>query len=217
MSDDLPFRAEYAKSNRSSCKGCKSVISKDTLRVGRMIQSPHFDGKIPLWYHFTCFARTGKVKTTGDMAGFENLRWGDQEKIRKLVEENAAAEKEDDPGEGLTVQYCPKGGKCGGCSDKIHKNDLRIVQSESGKSTFYHLGCFANHRGSEGLNMDLKKLKGYNELTEEDKALVSEKLAQTYGLILFVAELFFSALSFLYSSFRMTLQFLSCSVVYFNN
>lgn len=43
---DLPWRAEYAKSGRSSCKGCKSNIAKDELRMAAMVQSPMFDGKV---------------------------------------------------------------------------------------------------------------------------------------------------------------------------
>lgn len=72
MAEDLPFLAEYAKSNRSSCKTCKDTIPKDALRLARMVQvscmrsptilvyvsnlvffcfriavqSPHFDGKV---------------------------------------------------------------------------------------------------------------------------------------------------------------------------
>ena len=38
MADDLPFKAEYAKSNRSSCKSCKDNISKDSLRLAKMVQ-----------------------------------------------------------------------------------------------------------------------------------------------------------------------------------
>lgn len=43
---DLPYKTEYAKSNRASCKACKGIISKETLRMARMVQSPHFDGKV---------------------------------------------------------------------------------------------------------------------------------------------------------------------------
>lgn len=35
---ELPYRAEYAKSNRASCRGCKSSIGKDTLRLAVMVQ-----------------------------------------------------------------------------------------------------------------------------------------------------------------------------------
>lgn len=35
---DPPYRAEYAKSGRASCKSCKNTISQATLRVARMVQ-----------------------------------------------------------------------------------------------------------------------------------------------------------------------------------
>lgn len=38
MADELPYKAEYAKSGRAACKGCKTPISKDTLRLAVMVQ-----------------------------------------------------------------------------------------------------------------------------------------------------------------------------------
>ena len=35
---DSEFKAEYAKSNRASCKGCRDGIGKDTLRLALMVQ-----------------------------------------------------------------------------------------------------------------------------------------------------------------------------------
>jgi len=35
---DLPFSAEYAKSNRASCKACGDKIAKDILRLAVMVQ-----------------------------------------------------------------------------------------------------------------------------------------------------------------------------------
>ena len=35
---DLPFKAEYAKSGRASCKACKSPIGKGELRLAAMVQ-----------------------------------------------------------------------------------------------------------------------------------------------------------------------------------
>ncbi len=37
-SADEPFRAEYAKSGRSSCKACKMPIEKAELRLAVMVQ-----------------------------------------------------------------------------------------------------------------------------------------------------------------------------------
>ena len=36
------------RSSRSACKACKDKIQKDELRLGQMVQSQHFDGKIPV-------------------------------------------------------------------------------------------------------------------------------------------------------------------------
>lgn len=38
MELDLPFKAEYAKSGRAACKGCKNNIEKGTLRLAAMVQ-----------------------------------------------------------------------------------------------------------------------------------------------------------------------------------
>ena len=35
---ELPYRSEYAKSGRSSCKACKTSIEKATLRLAAMVQ-----------------------------------------------------------------------------------------------------------------------------------------------------------------------------------
>ena len=49
---DLPFKAEYSKSNRAACKKCKEKIEKDVLRMAVMVQSYQFDGKTPNWFHY---------------------------------------------------------------------------------------------------------------------------------------------------------------------
>lgn len=42
MAEFLPYKAEYAKSNRSSCKACKGNIAKDTLRIAAVVQVSGF-------------------------------------------------------------------------------------------------------------------------------------------------------------------------------
>lgn len=38
MDVELPYMAEYAKTGRASCKGCKSPIPKDSVRLAIMVQ-----------------------------------------------------------------------------------------------------------------------------------------------------------------------------------
>lgn len=38
MAEELPYKAEYAKSGRAGCKGCKLNIEKDTLRLAVMVR-----------------------------------------------------------------------------------------------------------------------------------------------------------------------------------
>lgn len=35
---DLGYKAEYAKSSRASCKGCRGNITQDSLRLAIMVQ-----------------------------------------------------------------------------------------------------------------------------------------------------------------------------------
>ena len=36
--EERPFKAEYAKSGRATCKLCSGSITKDTLRLAKMVQ-----------------------------------------------------------------------------------------------------------------------------------------------------------------------------------
>lgn len=85
------YIAEYAKSNRATCKKCRNTIGQGALRLGKMVRSPHFDGEIPLWHHFDCCfrirdppfinrqdQRLRPVEAFGSRADLEkawNLRW----------------------------------------------------------------------------------------------------------------------------------------------
>ena len=105
MADDLPFRAEYAKTGRASCKKCKTNIPQGTLRLAvifqvlfnfswliidlylqcHCFQAAKFDGKMVSWYHFDCFFERQRPKSAGDIEHFDQLRWEDQEKINQML------------------------------------------------------------------------------------------------------------------------------------
>lgn len=105
--DDLPYRAEYAKSGRAGCKLCRSPIEKASLRLAAMVQvkkpffvcryllfysfislcqkSPFHDGKNPNWFHFACFFEKQRPKAVGDINKFNELRYEDQQKIKAHI------------------------------------------------------------------------------------------------------------------------------------
>lgn len=85
---ELPFRVEYAKSNRSNCKGCHCSIEKDELRLAKMVKNFKFDGLIPHWFHFDCFFQKIKLKSVGDIAHFSDLKFEDQQKIESKTKNN---------------------------------------------------------------------------------------------------------------------------------
>ena len=49
-----------------------------SLRLAVMIQSPMYDGMMPLWYHPKCFFSRTRPSTHGEFAHFDALRWEDQ-------------------------------------------------------------------------------------------------------------------------------------------
>jgi len=202
MADDLPFKAEYAKSNRSSCKMCRDNIAKDSLRLAKMVQSPHFDGKIPNWFHFSCFFRKNNVKAFTDIGGFDSLRWEDQEKVKKKVggdggESNGAAPAATASGtsDDLLVEYAKSSrSKCKNCKEQIDKGELRLakVQEPDAESNapagipipwWHHVDCFMENRESLGVESSLtaESFTGFSKLKKEDKDQLKSKLGSEGG------------------------------------
>ncbi|XP_064621580.1 poly [ADP-ribose] polymerase 1-like [Lineus longissimus] len=197
---DLPYRAEYAKSNRASCKGCKGLISKDTLRLALMVQSPMFDGKIPNWFHFTCFWRRAKPTNPADFHGFDALRWDDQKKIKENINGGGGSSKKSASGGGdaassqnykdYSTEYAKSAkSKCRGCQDFIPKEAVRIAKKdyESDRAkmygpmdSWYHVDCFLSDRDELefGKEMDITKIGGFAHLRKVDKDDLSVKFGK---------------------------------------
>jgi len=145
---DLPFKAEYSKSNRAACKKCKEKIEKDVLRMAVMVQSYQFDGKTPNWFHYECFWDRARPKDVSEVFGLENLRWEDQEKVKENIAkissgdmpEPKGAKGKKGAGGGTAVkgkssgaksdfgaEYAVSGGStCKGCAAKIAKGEVRL-------------------------------------------------------------------------------------------
>ncbi|KAH9512499.1 Poly [ADP-ribose] polymerase 1, partial [Bulinus truncatus] len=190
---DLPFQAEYAKSGRSSCKMCKSPISQDSLRVAIMVQSPHFDGKVPNWFHFECFWKRAKCKNPDDIFNFHALRWEDQDKIKNKIgggsgAASAASSATANDTDEFATEYAKSGrSQCRGCETFIPKDSLRISKKEfeSQRAVMYgpqdlwhHVDCFIQKREELGFTSDLDPtmIKGFAKLKPEDKEMLTSKL-----------------------------------------
>ncbi|XP_072171566.1 poly [ADP-ribose] polymerase 1-like [Diadema setosum] len=171
---DRPFRVEYAKSNRSSCKGCRSSISKDSLRLAKMVQSPVFDGKIPNWFHYNCFFKKNKPTSQHDIGGFASLRWDDQQRIKDSMAGKTSSKpaKSADPDaetdnaemgdpdrilDRFCVEYARSGrSKCRICGSNIADREMRIAFMEEQEEESYgpvarwhHVDCFIDSMGDE--------------------------------------------------------------------
>ena len=150
------YRVEYAKSDRSGCRKCKLNIGKDTVRVAKMVPSPHFDGDMPLWHHAKCVLAPHLLTDISLLVGFDGLRWDDQQKIKKLLgfEEDAPAAKsaggkkaaameedeEEEEDAYATVGYTGAGASCAECSEKIAARTLRLKVEETGE--VFHIDCW---------------------------------------------------------------------------
>jgi len=87
------FQVEYAKSGRSSCKGCGGSIKQAEMRIGKEVKSDHHDGYDLSWYHLKCAPYCKSIK---DIKDWELLRWADQNKIRKDFTKEAITNTEED-------------------------------------------------------------------------------------------------------------------------
>lgn len=69
----MPIVAEYAKSNRSSCKSCSKAIASKTLRVGLVSKGPGgFD--MTRWHHLDCFPTDSEsIASVDDIKGLSAL------------------------------------------------------------------------------------------------------------------------------------------------
>uniref|UniRef100_A0A8D0ALX0 Poly [ADP-ribose] polymerase n=1 Tax=Sander lucioperca TaxID=283035 RepID=A0A8D0ALX0_SANLU len=194
--EDKLYKAEYAKSGRASCKKCKENIAKDSLRMAIMVQSPMFDGKVPHWHHFSCFWLRAAAQSTADIAGYSDLRWDDQEKVKKAIETGGATGGKGDQKSGakgektlndFAVEYAKSNrSTCKGCDQKIEKDQIRVskktVDPEKPQlgliDRWYHTACFVSRREELVFKSEYSavQLKGFNALRTEDKEELKKRL-----------------------------------------
>lgn len=179
-----PWKAEYAKSGRSSCKTCKTPIAQEKLRLGKMVQATQFDGFMPMWNHATCILKKAKqIKSCDDVEGIETLRWEDQQKIRKYVEgggigSQSQSQSSSAPSPPPDVTKCTieasktARATCKICNEKIMTGEVRISSKPEGQGArglaWHHAKCFME----SSPNTQLEKLVGWESLSDSDKSTV---------------------------------------------
>ncbi|KAL5712187.1 NAD(+) ADP-ribosyltransferase [Ranunculus cassubicifolius] len=172
-----PWKAEYAKSSRSSCKTCKIPIDKELLRLGKMVQATQFDGFMPMWNHASCILKkANQIKTLDDVYGLDSLRWEDQQKIRKYVEGGVSSSST--ASSSATVKECgvevssTSRATCKLCNQKIIKGEVRISRKPEGQGprglAWHHAKCFLESSPST----QVEKLSGWDSLSALDQESV---------------------------------------------
>lgn len=150
-----------------------------------------FDGFMPVWHHASCLLKKpGQIKLLDDVEGVDNLRWEDQQKLRKYVEgkssgtDDSEIKKSGPATSGVDGEYaieCAKSSRaaCKSCNEKIEKGQVRIstmVSTDSGKfrgkvPAWRHAKCF--------LDMGwwvhpITDMPGWNDLNSEDQEVVTK-------------------------------------------
>uniref|UniRef100_A0A1A9VJ13 NAD(+) ADP-ribosyltransferase n=1 Tax=Glossina austeni TaxID=7395 RepID=A0A1A9VJ13_GLOAU len=179
MEVELPFKTEYAKSGRASCKGCKETISQGSVRIAAMVQSAFHDGKQANWFHESCFFKKQRPGSVGDIANYENLRIEDQKRLEKKIEtlgngvvvstsekkSKKRSKAENVALKDFSIEYAKSGrAACRGCEQKILKDQVRIRKTVydtevgmkyGGQALWHH--CEYPKRGPCKVPTELKK------------------------------------------------------------
>ncbi|KAF8392235.1 hypothetical protein HHK36_022577 [Tetracentron sinense] len=170
-----PWKVEYAKSSRSSCKSCKNPIEKEKLRLGKMVQATQFDGLMPMWNHADCILKkANQIKFLDDVEGIDLLRWEDQQKIRKYLEDGGGSSNSTVVAFtecGVEVSQTSRA-TCKCCNKKIMKGEVRISTKLDGQAArslaWHHANCFMESYSA----MQIEKLSGWDSLSISDQAAV---------------------------------------------
>lgn len=107
-----------------ACTVCALILKRFEINLF------FFHLQIPNWFHFSCFFKKNNAKTVTDVAGFDSLRWEDQEKVKAKVGEGEGKSGAPIPvtssaSDDLLVEYAKSSrSKCKNCKEQIDKVKL---------------------------------------------------------------------------------------------
>ncbi|RLN25023.1 polynucleotide 3' [Panicum miliaceum] len=186
---------EYAKSGRSTCKGCSGAIASGALRLGASTPDPRgFDAT--KWYHVACFPSDAShpLGPVESINGFDSIKEADREELHELVKNHerdqtaepspkkaktqmsSPAEEVSDKAN-VSVEYAKSGrSTCKGCSENIAKGTLRLGASFHDPRGFentkwYHVACFPT---SSYPVFPVENLKGFDSIEDHDREKLQE-------------------------------------------
>jgi poly [ADP-ribose] polymerase len=95
--DEYNFTIEYAKSNRSTCRTTGEKIEKGALRIGMLIQSETFDGRLCNWHvgtkeGFFKGGNKGLISPTL-VHGWDEVKPADQKLVEALIADSLGGEE----------------------------------------------------------------------------------------------------------------------------
>ncbi|CAI5467286.1 unnamed protein product, partial [Closterium sp. Yama58-4] len=194
-----PFKAEYAKSARASCRKCKDTIAKDAFRIAKVVESKTFDAarlllvcfpvrllvcSHPLHRLCLCALRTVLPSTAASQQHdvsppFSPASVGDVEGADVLRWEDQQALRAYAKGEGVAYAASNRSA-CRHCSEKIAKGELRVARMEESRGmdvpAWRHAACMAD----EGIwpeGARVQAVQGWGALQKDDQ----QRLLQLLG------------------------------------
>lgn len=82
----LPYKAEYCKTSRASCKKCQQSMMAGSLKLANMTKSRFHDGFDATFYHVSCFFQIKRPNSVAEIRNFETLKYDDQKILEKAIE-----------------------------------------------------------------------------------------------------------------------------------
>lgn len=195
----LPMVADYAKSAKSTCKGCSKPIDKDAFRLG-------FNGKANFgataWYHYACLwteseilrSINGSGPIENVVEGFSMLKDEDKSSLKRDFTKNWEEAVGKGPTTHLLNSDYAKSNKstCKQCSKCIEKDVLRlgfIGKTNFGKTStaWYHLECFDKlskemFSGIHATDALPSLVEGFDKLKEADQEKVTKAVKKFSGM-----------------------------------
>jgi poly [ADP-ribose] polymerase len=125
--------------------------------------------------------------TAEDVIGFDNLRYEDQQRLEKKMQDAGPSKKKKQGASGnFLLEYAKSSrSKCKSCGDQIDNKELRLgkmIQSDSERFSgmvpaWHHRSCFFKRAGDDWKVGSLEDFTGWQNSTEEDRFLLKSLIA----------------------------------------